>query len=248
MEKGKNPDRSIPRGTFRFKQFSVRQERSPMKIGTDGVLLGAWANLAGVGKALDIGSGTGLIALMVAQRNPHLEIHGIEIDFESFAEFRENAQNSPWKERIFPISGSIQDFAERVNTHYQHILTNPPFFSGGTLSANSKKNQARHSLYLPADDLLKAVKKLLAPEGRFSLILPTVEGLAFIENAKIHSLFCVRLTAVRSLAHKPVERLLLEFSHQPVALSRDALIIQNEGRNNYTEAYKRLTCDFYLGL
>ncbi|MCR9289081.1 MAG: tRNA1(Val) (adenine(37)-N6)-methyltransferase [Bacteroidetes bacterium] len=231
---------------FQFKQFSVSQDRCPMKVGTDGVLLGAWADGDDTNKILDIGTGTGLIALMMAQRSKKAKIHAVEIDQNAFEQAKENAQNVPWSERIEIFHDSIQDFAKTSFDTYDLIVSNPPFFSGGTFSGNQDRLSVRHTIKLPHGDLLAVARKLLAKDGKFCLILPFMEGLRFQEMAKQYNLFCTKTLAVKPLENKPVERLLLQFEKTEKDLIQENLIIQTEGRNNWTEAYIELTGDFYL--
>jgi tRNA1Val (adenine37-N6)-methyltransferase len=231
---------------FEFKEFKIYQDKSLMKIGTDGVLLGAWANIHQTQRALDIGAGTGVIAIMLAQRKQDLQVDAVEIDEASFLQCRENMEKSPWSERLQVFHQSIQEYSQATQEKYDLIISNPPFFSGGTLSASNGRNKVRHTVKLPNGELLRAVRKLLLPQGRFSLILPYLEGLRFQELALSYNLHCSRITEVRPKAEKPIERLLLEFAKEEVEMEKKELVIQYEGRNNYTEGYIELTRDFYL--
>ncbi len=236
----------LPPHTFQFKEFCLRQEKSIMKIGTDGVLLGAWTRTPKEGRILDIGTGTGLIALMLAQRFEAASIFAVEVDDASYEECAENMKNSPWSARLFPIHSSIQDYASSPTLPFDLIVSNPPFFSGGTLSDSNSRNSVRHTTKLPSGELLSAVRTLLAADGIFSVILPYIEGLRFMELAETYQLCCNRITEVRSLENKPIERLLLEFSKKQRPQKKDQLIIQRPGRHNYTEEYVSLTKNFYL--
>lgn len=233
---------------FRFKQFSIEQDQCPMKVGTDGVLLGAWAEVSNARRALDIGTGTGLIALMLAQRNPELIVHAVEIDEVACQQARSNVEQSPWPDRVTVFFDSIQDFAKTNVEPYDLIVSNPPFFSGGTFSDNHDRNSIRHTIKLPHGDLLAATRKLLSKAGRFCVILPYVEGLRFEEMAKQYHLFCTKIMEVRSLADKPVERLLMQFERISGPVEKTELIIQKEGRNNWTDEYIELTGAFYLNM
>ena len=146
-----------------------------MKVGTDGVLLGAWAAVKQAQHILDIGTGTGLIAIMLGQRNAKAIIHGVEIDEIAFAQAYGNMDAAPWNDRLKAIHSSIQEFAKTQERKYDHIVRNPPFFSGGTFSNNQDRNSVRHTVKLPHGDLLNAVQKLLSVDGRFSVILPYIE-------------------------------------------------------------------------
>lgn len=232
---------------FQFKQFTIHQERCTMKVGTDGVLLGAWARVNGAGNILDIGAGTGIIAIMAAQRAPGALVDAVEIDAAAFEQSRENMSNSPWSDRLRVFHLPIKEFARAADKPYDLILSNPPFFTGGTFSPEGGRNDVRHTIKLPHGDLLDSVRRLISPQGRFALILPYIEGLRFKELAENYSFYCTRLTEVRSKSGKPVERLLMELSPQmPDQMEKTDLVIQHDGANNWTDDYKSLTGDFYL--
>lgn len=242
---GKNKTEKINEA-FQFKQFSIAQDKCSMKVGTDGVLLGAWANVEGAKRVLDIGAGSGLIAIMLGQRNAEAQIHAVEIDDLAYVQAQENMQNAPWANRLNVFHQSIQDFASTPAEPYDLIVSNPPFFSGGTFSFNQDRNSVRHTIKLPHGDMLRAVQKLLAKNGKFCLILPFVEGLRFQELAASYHFYCTRVTEVLPKANKPIERLLMQFELESSAPQRDQLIIQHEGPNEWTEAYQNLTRAFYL--
>lgn len=217
-----------------------------MKIGTDGVLLGAWADVSNARAALDIGTGSGVIAIMLAQRSEQLRIDAVEVDTFAFEQAAENMLNCPWSDRLTIIPNSIQEFAAECPEKYDLIVSNPPFFSGGTFSQNQDRNSVRHTVKLPHGDLLGAARTLLAPEGRFCVILPYIEGLRFLELAEGYHLHCTHMTEVRTKADKPVERLLMQFERQPGKTLVDGLVIQKGDNNDWTEAYMALTRAFYL--
>ncbi|MAT54168.1 MAG: hypothetical protein CMN32_06770 [Saprospirales bacterium] len=231
---------------FRFKQFSVAQDKCPMKVGTDGVLLAAWADVTGAGRILDIGTGSGVMALILAQRAEKAEVHGVEIDPDAASQAAENMAASPWPERLRTFATSIQDFAKENRQQYDLIVSNPPFFSGGTFSDNNDRMAVRHTIKLPHGDLLSAVRKLLVPTGRFAVILPHIEGLRFRELANSYHLFCTRLTEVHTRPGKPVERLLLQFECNVNPLQKDSLCIHAGAGPDYSEDYIALTREFYL--
>ncbi len=231
---------------FRFKQFRIEQDRCPMKINTDGVLLGAWADVTDCHTALDIGTGTGVIAIMLAQRSPALHIHAVEIDVDAAEQARENMQNCPWAERLEVFHCSIQQYSRETEQRYDLIVSNPPFFTGGTFSSNENRARVRHTVKLPHGDLLAAVRTLLQPQGRFCVVLPYLEGLRFRELAASYHLYCTRLVEVRPKAEKPLSRLLMQFERQPRPLQSEELVIQGEGPQQWTEAYVQLTGAFYL--
>lgn len=231
---------------FHFKQFSIAQDLCTMKVGTDGVLLGAWAETDNASNILDIGAGTGVIAIMLAQRAENAMIDAVEIDEIACTQASENMQASPWSKRLNPIQDAIQDYARTSTKQYDLIVSNPPFFTGGTFSNEEYRNVVRHTVKLPNGDLLAAVRSLLADSGKFCVILPTIEGLRFQERAQNYRLFCTKMTEVKPKDDKPVERLLLQFEKTPKPLVENSLVIQFEKRNHYTEDYIALTGDFYL--
>jgi len=231
---------------FQFKQFEIQQDQCPMKVGTDGTLLGAWAEVKDAKKILDIGTGTGLIAIMLGQRNEEAMIHAVEIDELACEQANENMQNAPWADRLqaFPIA--IQDFVRNTREKYDLIVSNPPFFSGGTLSDKQGRNDVRHTVKLPHGDLLSAVRSLLSQQGKFALILPLIEGLRFEELAKNYNLYCTRKTEVYPRKNKNIERLLLQFERVEKLYGVDQLIIEKGERNDWTDEYRALTGAFYL--
>ncbi len=218
-----------------------------MKVGTDGVLLGAWVEAESARRILDVGTGTGVIAVMLAQRNADAHVHGVEVDPEACAQAVENMQSSPWADRLHAIHSSIQEFAGSNPNNYDLIVSNPPFFSGGVLSESAHRLHVRHTVKLPHGDLLTASRKLLAPDGVFAVILPLLEGLRFVEMARNYRLYCERMTEVRTKADKPVSRLLLQFTPRiPDAVRKNSLVIQQDGINAWTPEYRKLTEAFYL--
>ena len=229
---------------FHFKQFKIYHEHS-FKVGTDGVLLGTWVDVKDKTKVLDIGTGSGLIPLIIAQRSLNTEITGVEIDELSFLEATENVKKSPWNNRITILHTTIQVFAEKSVNEFDLIVSNPPYFINSMKSGNKKKNTARHTDSLSFEDLLKSAKKSLSSTGTLTLVLPKTEGDIFIETAKIYGFHLVRLTEVQSKKDKPIERLLMAFSFQKKELKKDNLIIQFETRNGYTAEYRQLTEEFY---
>ncbi|MEM9885793.1 MAG: methyltransferase [Bacteroidota bacterium] len=236
---------SIP--PFRFKQFEIQQDQCPMKVGTDGILLGAWVEVAKAKHILDIGTGTGLIAIMLGQRNNIAQIDAVEIDETACEQARENMQAAPWSDRLRAIPLAIQDFALESTQQYDLIVSNPPFFSGGTFSDQADRNQVRHTTKMAHGDLLRAVRKLLAKEGKFALILPLIEGLRFEELARTYNLYCNKKTEVRPKADKNVGRLLMQFERQPKEQIQDQLVIQaTDKANDWTAAFRALTNIFYL--
>ncbi len=229
---------------FHFKQFKIYHEQS-FKVGTDGVLLGTWVNISGRQSVLDIGTGSGLIPLVIAQRTDKTTVIGVEIDELSFIEATKNVQASPWANRVSIINETIQLFAEKEEPKFDLVVSNPPYFINSLKSTNKKKNTARHTDSLSFEELLDATLKLLTTDGKLALVLPKTAGGLFITLAKQKGLYLTRLTEVRSKKDKPVERFLMEFSLKEKVLEQDELVIQFEKRNDYTPAYTALTKDFY---
>lgn len=237
---------------FQFKQFRIEQDQTTMKVGTDGVLLGAWASVQQAKRILDIGTGTGVIALMLAQRTitEGGHIDAVEIDEAAFQQATNNAQQSPFAAQVRIFHDSIQTFAQRhattmPTTKYDLIVSNPPFFTGGTFSSDENKNRVRHTIKLSHSDLLNTTRQLLHKDGRFCVILPLIEGLRFIEIARTYGFHCTQKVEVLPKASKPIGRLLLqfEFIHKPLIVN--TLTIRGEGENDFTDEYKTLTKDFY---
>lgn len=228
---------------FQFKQFSIEQNLCAMKVGTDGVLLGAWATIPD-GLVLDIGTGTGVISLMLAQRNANSIIHAIDIDKNAFLQSKSNFESSPWSNRINAYHSSLQDF--EPDKRYQLIVSNPPFFVNSSKSQNEAKNTARHTDELSFDTLLQSVASLLLPDGIFSVVLPFSAVSEFVELAKNQHLFLNRLCEVKPNLAKPPKRALMEFVLQEKELETTSLTIETNQRHVYTLAYQNLTKDFYL--
>ena len=217
-----------------------------MKVGTDSVLLGAWCDVESANFALDIGCGTGLIALILAQKKAELKIDAVEISAESAAEAEENIQNSPFKKQISVFCDAIQNFAKKCNKKYDLIVSNPPFFVNSLKCQNEKRSLARHTTTLPYCDLLFAVEKLLNPNGSFSVILPEKQCENFIKTAKVHNLFLAKQTEVFSTPQSSCHRRLMTFITQISQINtKNKLIIENS-RHKYTDEYIALTKDFYL--
>lgn len=232
---------------FRFKQFTVHHDRCAMKVGTDGVLLGTWTDLSGAETVLDIGSGTGLIALICAQRAPWAkEIVGVEYEQNAFEQSCENVADSPWNDRLKIVHQRIQDFAKEHEASFDCIVSNPPFFKAGNQAPVKERGQARHADDLTHDDLLGCASRLLKPNGNFNVILPTLEGWELIEEAKAWGLFASKVTEVKGRAHKPVERLLIRLEKTEKPLLKDELVVY--APEGYTPEFTALAKDFYLKL
>lgn len=231
--------------SFRFKQFAIEQTRCPMKVGTDGVLLGAWAPLRGTdNRLLDLGTGTGVIALMLAQRKSDAQITAIDIDPDSIVEARLNVDRSPWAARIATLKVAVQEF--RPEERYDLIVSNPPYFENALLSPNAGRSRARHTASLSFSELLAAVDRLLGDDGRFAVVLPAEEAVRFRMLASSR-LWLLRQLDVRTTPRRPIKRSLMLFSRQqptdhPLV---EELVIQT-APECYTPEYRALTQDFYL--
>jgi tRNA1Val (adenine37-N6)-methyltransferase len=229
---------------FQFKQFSIRQDRSVFKVGTDGVLLGAWADVTEVRTALDVGTGTGLLAMMLAQRS-EARITAIEIDGPSSQQARENAAASPWHERITILNTSLQDF--RPEGRFDLVISNPPFFQDSKRPPDSGRAISRHDALLTLKDLAEAVPRLMHDKGKFCLVLPVPESRTFEQTGLDVGLHLHRETGIRPTPDRPVARRLMEFRLYPSASVRcDELVIEMGARHDYTERYIELTGDFYM--
>lgn len=229
---------------FRFKQFTIRQDRCPMKVGTDGVLVGAWVRLQPSDRRiLDIGTGTGVITLILAQRAAEAAVTGIDVDEVSQA--CENATASPWGGRVEFRQCAVQEFSSE--TAYDLIVSNPPYFVDSLTCPDQGRTTARHAVRLTFEDLRDAVVRLLAPEGRFAVILPTVEAAVFAELCR-GRLSLVRRTEVRTTPHHAPKRVLMEFAQGGVQGEPELseIVIGTGEHERYTPEYMALTGDFYL--
>ena len=205
--------------SFKFKQFSVKQDRCAMKIGTDAVLLGAWVSLENNPESiLDIGTGTGVISLQLAQRSFAHTIDAVEIDDDAFEQCSENFEASPWGDRLFCYHASIQEFASEVDEKYDLIVSNPPFYTAEYKSENSSRDLARFEDALPFKHLIICVSHLLSDNGIFAVILPKKEGDNFIALALENKLFLKRICNVKGNPVSEIKRVLLEFSFHQKAL------------------------------
>jgi len=232
---------------FKFKQFSVEQDRCAMKIGTDGVLLGAWAPInEQTFSILDIGTGTGIIALMLAQRSTAEQIDALEIDENAYEQAVDNFENSPWSDRLFCYHAGLDEFMEEPEDEYDLIVSNPPFYTENYFSGDEQRDQARFTESLPFEDLVEAADLLLSENGVFAIIVPYKEEQKLVSLANDFDLFPMKITRVKGTPTTEIKRSLLAFSRNitedfPV----DELIIEI-GRHDYTPEYINLTKDFYL--
>ncbi|MDD4972341.1 MAG: methyltransferase [Paludibacter sp.] len=232
---------------FSFKQFTVYHDRCAMKVGIDGVLLGVWSDLANTNNILDIGTGTGLIALMLAQRCDAL-IDAIDIDADAVLQATENVKQSPWSDRINVRKIALQEFAVTDSQRYDLIVSNPPYFINSLKAPIVNRSVARHTDTLTHEDLILHSKELLNPKGRICIILPVNEALLCKEYATSNGLFCTREVMVIPKPNAASKRTLMEFSLQENETAVSELVIEGEVRHHYSEDFIRLAKDFYLKL
>ncbi len=238
---------------FFFKQFSINQEQCAMKIGTDSVLLGAWASVKeNPFSILDIGAGTGILALMLAQRSPAEVIDAIEIDDHAYEQCVDNFEQSPWGDRLFCYHASLEEFADEIDDKYDLIISNPPFYSEDYKTDNTQRDMARFQDAMPFDHLIESVSKLLSEDGIFSVIIPFKEEAKLISLASNFKLIPNRILQIKGTPTSKIKRSLIEFSFDTVLADKekseikmDHLIIE-KSRHQYTEDYINLTKDFYL--
>lgn len=233
--------------TFNFKQFTVQQDRCAMKIGTDGVLLGAWCPIDNNPfSVLDIGAGTGILSLMLAQRSDAEQIDSLEIDEEAYEQCVENFENSPWSDRLFCFHAGLDEFVDEPEDEYDLIISNPPFYSEDFKSDNSQRDLARFQDALPFEDLIEAANLLLSENGIFAVIIPFKEEKNFIDLCAEVELYPVKVTRVKGTPTTEIKRSLLAFKRYELStLTADELIIETS-RHQYTDDYINLTKDFYL--
>lgn len=231
---------------FSFKQFTIYQKRSAFKVGTDGVILGALAGIENVSTILDVGTGTGLIALMLAQRSD-AHITAIEPDKDSFEEACENINRTNWKERVKVLNMRLQDLDPSA-LKFDLIVSNPPYFKDSLLSPDARKSAARHSFSLPYDELLFCAEKLLNPCGRLEVIMPYDEGNVLIAIASGAGLYCNKIVKIRPTQTSEVRRLMISFSRERTVVTEGFLTIERGKRFEFTQEYIDLTKEFYLKL
>lgn len=231
---------------FKFKEFQVNQDRCAMKIGTDGVLLGAWTSVKQNPFAiLDIGAGTGVLSLMLAQRSQAEVIDAMEIDEHAYEQCVDNFENAPWADRLFCYHAALEEFTEEIEDKYDLIISNPPFYSEDFKSENTQRDLARFTDAMPFHHLVESVAALLIEDGIFSVVIPFKEEAVFIELASKVHLFPNRILHVKGSPTSEIKRSLLEFSFRESDIEIQELIIETT-RHQYTEDYIHLTKDFYL--
>ena len=232
--------------TFTFKQFSVNQDRCAMKIGTDGVLLGAWTPLINNPfNVLDIGAGTGILSLMLAQRSNAEQIDAIEIEEDAYEQCVENFETSPWGDKLFCFHAGLDEFVDEPEDEYDLIISNPPFYTDDYKSDNASRDLARFEDALPFEELIEAAALLLSDNGIFSVIIPFKEEEQFVSLCKELDLFPLKITRVKGTPTSEIKRSLLAFCRMEQTPLIDELVIEIS-RHNYTPEYIELTKDFYL--
>lgn len=262
-------------GNFRFKQFEIEQDRCAMKVGTDGVLLGAWAQ--GGRRILDIGSGTGLISLMMAQRFPEAEVVGIDMDADACGQAKENVKASPFRDRVEIECCRLQDFgadgcasetaglkagvlgtaglkagalgtAEDLKSSgvFDAIVSNPPFFVDSLKNPDSKRTMARHTDSLPFRDLFAGVKRLLSDGGVFSAIVPAEVVEQFVAESCMLGFYLIRKCGVKTVERKQPKRFMLSFAKHRISPYEEHVETMMDSQGNRSEWYKKITEEFYL--
>ena len=232
---------------FQFKQFSINQDKTAMKVGTDGVLLGAWTPTNhNPFSILDIGTGTGLIALMLAQRTTAEQIDALEIDEDAYEQAVDNFENSPWYDRLFCFHAGLDEFIEEPEDEYDLIVSNPPFHAEDYKTENEQRDLARFQEAMPFEDLVEAADLLLSENGILAVIIPYKEESRFIALAKDFELFPIKITRIKGTPNTEIKRSLLAFSRLEITdILTDELVIETD-RHIYTPEYISLTKDFYL--
>lgn len=230
---------------FQFKQFTINDDRCAMKVGTDGVLLGAWANVDHASRVLDVGAGCGLIALMLAQRFPQIRVTALELDAEAAEQARDNVEKSPFSSQIEVVQG---DFSLYSSGPFDAIVSNPPFFEEDLLPPDAARANARHtSSALNFENLVVGSVRLLVDGGTLSVIIPKNAQNRFHSICNKHGLTLLRATDVRTVVRKAPKRVMLHFAKCPNAASavvRDEIILMEDGKRS--AAYTHLCREFYL--
>lgn len=232
---------------FQFKQFSVKHDKAAMKVGTDAVLLGAWSPIENNPKnILDIGTGTGIVALMLAQRSSALQIDAFDIEENAYEQAVENFENSIWNDRLFCFHAGLDEFADDPEIEYDLIVCNPPFYSEDIKTNSNSRDLARFQDAMPFEDLAETAALLLSENGIFAVIIPFKEEEIFIDLCANLELYPIKITRVRGSFTSPVVRSLLAFKRfEMKVFTADELVIEHN-RHEYTEQYTELTKDFYL--
>lgn len=235
---------------FQFKQFTIQHDRCAMKVGTDGVLLGAWSDVSHVPESiLDIGAGSGLVSLMLAQRSGAELIDGVEIDTGAYEQCVDNFENSPWGDRLFCYHASFQEFVdEMIDESYDLIVSNPPFFEGTQQNMDVSRELARFDLELSFESLLNGVSLLLSEQGRFCVVIPFDREDELLTEAQKQKLYPTKITRVKGTLDSPIKRSLIQFVKNGVQEIIEEVLVLEKQRHVFTPEYYELVKDFYLKL
>lgn len=234
----------VPKPSFRFKQFTIQQDRCALKVGTDGVLFGAWVNYDGAHRILDIGTGTGVLALITAQRCATANIDAVEIDDAAAEQATENAAASPWSARVRVHRMDVRRM--HASELFDLIICNPPYYAGYSTAVDERVGLAKHSDELLFPDLVAAVDRLLSAVGRFAVIIPLNREPELLALAAQVGLKPVRRCVVKYVAHRPAKRVLMELNRLGGAIRQEELTIENTGPFDYTPEYRALISDLML--
>lgn len=229
---------------FEFKQFRIEQEKAAMKVGTDGVLLGAWTSVDNTSRILDVGTGTGLIALMLAQRC-NAAIDAVEIDAAAYCEAKFNFEQSSWKDRLRIFHSDFNTFSKEHVHLYDLIVCNPPFFIDSLKTSDPQLAVARHNGSMTFDQLIRGSRKLLKETGRLTVIIPSESFDEFRETARLLGYYLHQHCKIKSKPGKPVKRVLLDLSLMPGYSETSEMLIQNDS-GQFTDQFKELTGTYYL--
>lgn len=236
----------MPSKPFIFKEFNINQDKCAMKIGTDAVLLSAWTSVNNSPfSILDIGAGTGVLSLMLAQKSDAEIIDAIEIDDDAYEQCVDNFEQSAWGDRLFCYHASLEEFVDEIEDQYDLIICNPPFYSEDFKTENKQRDLARFTDAMPFEHLLESVSKLLIEDGFFSVVIPFKEEYDFIHLALKYNLYPNNILHVKGNPTSEIKRSLIIFSFRKSDIKISELIIETE-RHKYTEDYIALTKDFYL--
>jgi tRNA1Val (adenine37-N6)-methyltransferase len=234
--------------TFQFKEFKVEQDRCAMKVGTDGVLLGAWVEvLDEVNSILDIGTGTGVIALQLAQRSEAEVIDAIEIEANAFEQAVDNFENSEWADRLYCYHASLQDFVGEMDEKYDLIVSNPPYYNDTFKDLDKKRALARHTEGLSFEALLSGIAQLLSDGGTAAFIIPHKEENNFLELGKKMKLYPSKISRYSGHLNSELKRSLVQLKNQETTLIEETFFLEHS-RHEYSDHYKNLVKDFYLKL
>lgn len=232
---------------FKFKQFSIEQDKCAMKVGTDSVLLGAWCPIDNNPNAiLDIGAGTGILSLMMAQRTNAEQIDAVEIDEDAYEQCVANYENSPWSDRLFCYHAALDELVEDPEDEYDIIISNPPFYAEDFKTDNTQRDLARFQDAMPFEELIESADLLLSENGIFAVIIPFKEEERFLNLCAEVELYPVKVTRVKGSHKTPIVRSLMAFKRYELSvLTADELVVEIN-RHEYTDDYINLTKDFYL--